>query len=241
MAFRSGRRAPPGGCARSSPSRASPASSVSSSNGISHSSQKRRERSRISIRSGVRRRSTMASFGRVGRCGLERDARIERDGAARGVTSRGLTSSSAISGCAAIALPSATTARAAAVTSTAGRPRTPSSTAAVRSERSRRSAAAEIERRERERGVAQRLDQDPAQADQHDGAEARVARRADDELDAVRERRPCARRRAASGESRLVISSAAARSSRRPGSPTRTPPASDLCTSVASTALRVTG
>ena len=133
------RRARPGGCARSSPSRASRLPRSRCSNGMSHSSQKRRERSRISIRSGVRRRSTVTSFGGLGSVSATRASSAS---APRGVTSRGLTSSSAISGCAAMASPSATTARAAAATSTAGRPRTPSSTAAVRSERSRRSAAA---------------------------------------------------------------------------------------------------
>ena len=61
-----------------------------------------------------------------------------------------MISSSLISGWAAIASPSATTAR-----------------------------------RQRERGVAQRLDEDPAEADQDDCPEARVARRADNQLDAV--------------------------------------------------------
>ena len=101
------------------------------------------------------------------------------------MTSRGLTSSSAISGCAAIASPRATTARAAAPDVDGG----PAAHAVQHGRGAQRAQQAlgggGVERRQGEGGVAQRLDQDPAQADQDDGAEARVARRADHELDAV--------------------------------------------------------
>src|SRR4051812_10067227 len=68
--------------------------------------------------------------------------RASRPRAPSGRASSGLTSISAISGCAAATSDSAASARAAAPTSTGGRPRAPCSSDAARSERSRRSARA---------------------------------------------------------------------------------------------------
>ncbi len=112
-------------------------------------------------------------------------ARASSAQAPDGVTSSGLTSSSAISGCAAATREIVATAAAAASRSTAGRPRTPrrSGGAAQRLEQAPRRRL--VDRCEGERGVLEHLDERAAEADEHDRAEARVLAGADDQLDAV--------------------------------------------------------
>ena len=73
--------------------------------------------------------------------------------------------------------------------SSAGRPRTCPSSAAPRSERSSRSASSAVERRQPDGDVLERLRIDAAQADQRDRPEPRIAAGADDQLDALAERR----------------------------------------------------
>ena len=101
-------------------------------------------------------------------------------------TSSGLTSTSAISGCAAAKRDSAATARAAAATS--------SRRAAAGAEQQRRGderanerlGRRSVDRRERDRDVAGELGVDAAGADDDERPEARVAARADEQLEAGR-------------------------------------------------------
>ena len=123
------------------------------------------------------------------------------------------------------------TTAAAAAMSTAGRPRTPLSSAAVRSPRSSCCGAVRRDRRQGERDVVQGLGEHAAEADHGDRAEPGVAVDPHDQLDAVR--RVGHRLDRVGRRRRAGRASPGRRRPGRPGpaAPARTPPASDLCRS----------
>ena len=111
--------------------------------------------------------------------------RASRPTAPAGLTSSGLISISAISGCAAATRESAAAASAAARTSTGARPRAPVSTPGAAEGEQELLELVGARRREREADVVEQLGVDAAEPDEDERAEARVAPAADDQLDAA--------------------------------------------------------
>ena len=156
--------------------------------------------------------------------------RASRAVAPDGVTSSGLTSSSAISGWAAANRLSARRPRGQRPRRRApARPRCSSSSGAVRSRRSIRAASCSSTGPERDLDVAQHLGRRTAHADEHGRAEARVPAAADDQLDAAAQVGHLLDRERRRGQPLDQLARGRRHSASRSGSPTTTPPASDLC------------
>ena len=144
------------------------------------------------------------------------DTRVEAERAVAAVTSSGLISISAISGCSAATRESAAAARAAAPTSTGGRPRAPSRSGATAQRAEERLGRLLRHRRERDGDVLDDLRVEAARADEQDRPEARVALRA----------RRSARRRRESGAIARPSTTAAQAPSPSASSASRSSPAS---------------